>query len=227
VVDFSVVIPWRPDDGIRSEIFDWTMERYRSLFGDIEICLGDSLSEPFNRAASRNLAVEQSSSDLIVIADADTPPMLELADALLALSPAKPWAHPYDLYYSLTEQQTFDLLLTDPKDPLSHPRGDFEFVMRSWAGAICMRKDAYNLLGGYDERFTGWGYEDTAFSCAATIIFGNAHRVHGQAYHLWHGRPQSLTWEQPHIAANRALCGEYTLCSDKDSMLEYLRLRDI
>lgn len=227
-MDFSVAIPWRSDNGIRAEIFEWTMARYKALFSGVNICLGDSLEEPFNRAASRNIAVAKSHTDLIVLADADTPPMLEMMSALHAINSSTPWAYPYDLYYSLTKQPTSDLLSTDPKGPiLSVPlRSDFEFVMRSWAGAICMRRDAYNLLGGHDERFTGWGYEDTAFSHAAVTVLGEAARIHGRAYHLWHGRPLESTWEQSHIEANKALCDEYLGCHNRESMLEYISLRD-
>lgn len=228
MADFSVAIPWRADHGIRSKIFDWTVSRYRALFGDVEICLGDSLEEPFNRAASRNLAVAKSSHDIIVLADADTPPMPALTEAVRIVREGASWAYPYEWYHSLNEQQTGWVLASDPASPLSVPSGlgKCEFVMRSWAGAICISREAYNLVGGHDERFCSWGYEDTVFSVAATAILGAAERVSGPIHHLWHGRPLETTWEQPRITANKALCDEYERRSgNRQSMLEYVSSR--
>jgi hypothetical protein len=57
----------------------------------------------------------------------------------------------------------------------------------SWSCAIAIRRDAWDQLGGFDERFRGWGWEDMAFQSAACSLVGHE-RIEGDVFHLWHPR---------------------------------------
>lgn len=61
----------------------------------------------------------------------------------------------------------------------------------SWSCCIAIPRKAWDLLGGFDERFRGWGFEDMAFQSAACALAG-AERVEGDVFHLWHPRTPGL-----------------------------------
>lgn len=59
------------------------------------------------------------------------------------------------------------------------------------------RADLFEAVGGFDERFQGWGHEDYSFA-AACETFGGKDFVPGTSWHLWHPkmlRPSRLTRE--------------------------------
>jgi hypothetical protein len=41
-------------------------------------------------------------------------------------------------------------------------------------------------VGGFDEEFRGWGYEDTAFAAAAETFGVASIRMPGEVWHFWH-----------------------------------------
>ena len=50
-----------------------------------------------------------------------------------------------------------------------------------------LTKEAWHKSGGYDERYTGWGSEDSAFLWSlVTMNNKEIHRLDAVAYHLWH-----------------------------------------
>jgi hypothetical protein len=57
-----------------------------------------------------------------------------------------------------------------------------------WIGCFAIRRDSFDLLGGFDERFAGRKGQDVCFLHAATTLLGKQ-RIPGTAYHLWHPRP--------------------------------------
>ena len=81
-------------------------------------------------------------------------------------------------------------------------------------------------LGGWDERFIGWGGEDDALTYKvqrkriSTLELDEV-----PALHLWHPRPQAQTLGQPHYAANKAPLAGYRALPEAsfDRMLEVQR----
>jgi hypothetical protein len=53
---------------------------------------------------------------------------------------------------------------------------------RSPAGVVCIPREVWDRVGGYDPAFIMWGYEDAAFLRAA----GEYDRLEGPLYHYWH-----------------------------------------
>ena len=50
-----------------------------------------------------------------------------------------------------------------------------------------MRADLWRDVGGFDDRFHGWGGEDFALGCALRSLSGQyAHKLAGTLRHLWH-----------------------------------------
>jgi hypothetical protein len=52
-------------------------------------------------------------------------------------------------------------------------------------GCVVMSRATFNEVGGYDERFTGWGYEDLAFNIACEARWPSR-RTGWPLVHLWH-----------------------------------------
>ena len=82
-------------------------------------------------------------------------------------------------------------------------------------GSFVIHRQAFVALGGWDERFRGWGGEDDALSwriersrlsCTELDI--------APALHLWHARPREATFGQPHYAANQRLLDDYRNYAD-------------
>lgn len=209
----SVIIPWNDSsDRWRARSFDWVVERYRALLPDAEMNIGHS--EPFNRGAARNSAVEQSTGDVLLIADADMvlqPAALQLG--LQAIARGCAWVVLYQLgrYYNLTELESARIMAFAPDLEIREPQDAqrWDHKIDSWAGLLLVPREAFDKVGGYDEHFVGWGYEDNAFRAALDRKVGAHERVDGFALHLWHPAPDSDTFGHPDIATNRERARRY------------------
>lgn len=67
-------------------------------------------------------------------------------------------------------------------------RGMYETIWNdSVSCSISVSRKLWDAIGGMDELFVGWGFEDTAFRCAAeTVSDKQIIRVSSEAWHLWH-----------------------------------------
>jgi hypothetical protein len=55
----------------------------------------------------------------------------------------------------------------------------------SWSCCIVIPRAVWDDLGGFDERFRGWGFEDMALQSIVVGLYGHE-RIAGDVYHLWH-----------------------------------------
>ena len=111
----SVIVPFRGDDGRRSQIWEWISQRWVSVFPDWELCVADSFEEEFNRSEARNLAFAKSDGDVLVIADADSFVTTHTLLAAVEAVEANPdyWFIAHSQYQMLGEDIT-DWLLGQP-----------------------------------------------------------------------------------------------------------------
>lgn len=58
-----------------------------------------------------------------------------------------------------------------------------------------------------DERFDGWGFEDTAFASAVRTFLGPIQYHKGTVNHLWH--PSAVRTKSEQYLRNKDLCGRY------------------
>jgi hypothetical protein len=54
-------------------------------------------------------------------------------------------------------------------------------------GLLVVTRAAFDAVGGYDESYQGWGYEDSDMNLRLLRTVG-WDRLPGWAWHLWHGR---------------------------------------
>jgi hypothetical protein len=141
-------------------------------------------------AGSRNGGARvhlEAPGDVLVFNDADSivaPAQLEAAVEFAADGAGPVWC--FDLYCRLGERTTAELETW--RDALDAPVVETIFRSSS-AGAVAIRRDCFELVGGFDESY-GNACEDLDFArrCAARW---DPRRVEGELVHLWHERPDT------------------------------------
>lgn len=211
--DFSLLVPYKHDNyGPREDNWQYCW-RWWQNFGasvDLEICIGQDDSADFNRSKARNNAFQKSTKDLIVIADADTVvDSIVLGKGMQAVVEDKaPWYIPYKWYYNLSAEYS-EIIKDDESLRKPDPKEkdfSYEHKILSWAGILIMKREAYEAIGGYDERFERWGHEDLAFRVKLDAEWGKHQRPdEGGAYHFWHPINKGETFNSPSEKRNRAL----------------------
>lgn len=136
---------------------------------------------------ARNVAAAHSwEADVIVFNDADTvcpPDQIREAVRLATEQPGLVFA--YDLYVRLSETATsvyVDDLSLDPMEMSI----DATFTSSGSMGCVAISRECFDQVGGFDESYQGWGYEDLDFAHRCAALWPNR-RVSGPVYHLWHG----------------------------------------
>ncbi len=87
-------------------------------------------------------------------------------------------------------------------------------------GLFLMRRGTYEDLGGFDERFLGWGGEDDAMTSKLSRLVKCSGVARNQiAYHLWHERSRASRYFHPHYQQNLARTKWYAACDTQSLML--------
>lgn len=68
--DISIIIPYKESTDERSKIFEFVINRYKSLMPGAEICIGCN-EGVFNQAKSLNEAIKKSTRKYILLMDSD------------------------------------------------------------------------------------------------------------------------------------------------------------
>lgn len=168
----SVIVPWPVQDFPASEsprgramlkVFDHLNAGgfYPTLAG----------KRPWSPGAARNEGARITSGDVIVFNDADTlvPPdsiraAVELAQTVPGL------VYGYTLYVRLDREGKVERELWAPPS----------------MGSAAISRVCFEEVGGFDEAYEGWGYEDCDFAERCARLW-KTRRVDGPAEHLWHG----------------------------------------
>lgn len=223
----SVLIPYGQPDGEtgewRNRSFEWVRARWKYLCPGYEVIVAapDRHDDPgrFNRPQAINRAAARASGDVLIIADADTAfdegwP----ASAVDAVTRGgAPWVLPY-IYRKLDRDSTADLVR---KGPTAELTGTIEEQTEfSWSGLVVVSRVGFETVGGFDERFTGWGHDDIAFGLCAEALIGHHRRPGGQALHLWHPTPLEHNYGHATNGEQYALAQRYIAATDESAMRE-------
>lgn len=178
----TIVVPWRDTNPERAVACRAVCDALRVMLPGAALLLADSGHEPFNRSASRNLGIRHLPDDEIaVVCDADIlPDRQPLHDAIAAAQDGR-LHYPFTLCWYLDQDHTGRVLAgAEPQ------AGTAAAALHGAEGGVfVMLAGSWRRIGGMDEQFRGWGYEDNAFCAVASKTCG-AHRHRGVIYHLWH-----------------------------------------
>lgn len=191
----SFLIPFRDADGTRTPAMTWIVARWRSRYPDAEFILApDDGKEPFNKSMAVNSAFRQSTGEIIVILDADTwveDKFFSIAVQMVRDGKA-PWVIPAVTSWRLTREASDRIMMGDPSMPMSYGRGDIEQVSGVIGFCHVLPRSAFELVGGMDERFRGWGGEDGAFKMSLDTLWGTHTKLKSTLVSLWHDRPRDI-----------------------------------
>lgn len=212
-----VAVPWRASqDKDRSASLEHVIEHLYTVT-ERPVRLVDSGHAKFNRAASRNMAFDIARAEgheVVVVCDADT--IIEAAPLTEAISQAvgDDVVHfPFNRYRRLTRHSS--IVVMGGVDPRAVP-ADAESV-GGVGGCMVASPWGWARAGGMDDRFTGWGYEDSAFALAIESLIGPLARHEGCAHHLWHA--DEATIGSPSAAENALLFDRYECSDDMASLV--------
>lgn len=191
----EIIVPFYRGSVARSVAFGLTMRwlyETSALF-PVVVPVPMVVGGLFQKATTVNRAAERSTADILVFNDADTlggqQKTLEAVEMIL--DGEADWVYPYRVYRRLTKARTSYVI--ESQSPglawltsFEHPEG--EPLVDSPAQAVfAIRREAFLDLGGYDEGFRGWWYEDLDLLERLVVSDTKGERLDGDVIHLWHG----------------------------------------
>ena len=213
----SIIIPFRCLDSThpRMRNIQWLKKYWKSQLPAAELIIGEDpdTNVPFSKSVAINNGVREAKGDILVVVDADG--YLDIDSVLHCAKEIrdarklghKLWFVPYRLFHRLTESASQRLLASNPKKPLifSTPPGpedrfgNDDASTGHWYGAMIqiMPKEAFEIVGGWDPLFRGWGGEDHAAMRAMDTLYSSHKTLPGQVLHVWHpqiGNNGSTGW---------------------------------
>lgn len=225
----SILIPFSSTDPIRTHNFKWIVEYWKNELPEAEVIVGRSAGEVFCKGEALNNAVRKARGKVLVIMDADAyiggDIIDRCADRILEELDNHLWYVPYRHLYRLTDYATRLITNSNPERPIrlpSPPPDEYIENNRDKSkyghryGAMCMMfpREAFDILGCFDERFKGWGGEDVALLRALDTLYGKHKTTNNDILHLWHpfiGKDyKTRRWEGQHSGnVNNKLANEY------------------
>lgn len=212
----SVVVPLSPDGAERDRNWAWLKAHHQRHHPGWELVEHpDPGADGWSKGRATNAAVAAATGEVLVVTDADIlidHQVLDDAVGLVAGARAA-WVVPHGTVYRLTEARTVELIEGRlPPEPHDRFRRRRELDRRTYqgpagGGIVVLTRTAYELVGGIDERFIGWGGEDVSFARALHVFVGPYERLGAPLWHLWH-QPQRRPGGHA-SAASHALAGRY------------------
>lgn len=192
-----VLVPFRSDGGHRARLWEYLLEGYWQQFG-WPVFVGSHEGGRFNRSAAVNKAARSAGRwDVAVIADSDTwvPPGQLIQAVGLAVDSGR-------LVSALSGVIEFDQDCTEAMLSARFSEKTLSVgavrtdELATQSSMLVVGRRLWDDIGGFDEKFEGWGGEDNAFWRAATIVSGVPLRVPGFAFHLWHEPAATDTYKR-------------------------------
>ena len=216
----SALIPYKPDNGRRDFLWSFVQMRYREFLPEVELCVGFDDSELFCRAHALNEAAKQASGDVFITVDVDLVFDLGLIGRIIAVIDSHPWIIPFSRAYRLNQAATDRLIEAGLPETFEVAREDVEhdqIVLGAYMNV--MTRNAFETVGGLDERFKGYGFEDMALAMSLDTLCGPHYRMEGTIYHLWH--PWAEFYHK-NYEKSRHLHQRYEMASGKAELMKSL-----
>lgn len=197
-----ILVPWRPDGGHRDRLWAHCKALWQERH-DWPIFEGLHEDGPFNRSVAVNAAADAADVwDVALIIDSDVicaPDSVRSAVELAYKSDQMVVAH--DERIMLNQRGTEKVL-----SGFQGSWRDRQMIERVWLDsvscAIAVSKTLWELAGPFDERFVGWGREDTGFRISCEVETGPIVKVCGETFHLWHPVSPEASKSHPLRKAN-------------------------
>jgi glycosyltransferase involved in cell wall biosynthesis len=174
---------------------------------------------PFNKSWGFNVGARMARGAVLAFCDADLLVGDSLDEALDLCMRGYAVAKPYVRMIDLDAQESAAIregraaaASIDAARPGREAIGEHIVLC---GGLFAIRRDALVHVGGFDERFVGWGGEDDAMTIKVERARLSCVELDREvALHLHHPRPAAATFGHAHYAANRALLDNYARYDD-------------
>lgn len=199
----SLLVPFRTDNDRRAETWNWLEQYWRRELPGAEIIIGQDDSVPFCKTAAVNNAARHAGGDVFVILDADcyvAANVIEFCANEIRKEVKRGnrlWFIPYRSFYRLNDLASrhiissstgnpFQFFASGPKDHMLDSKKGIDRA--HWFGALIqiLPKEAFDITGGMDTRFNGWGGEDVAYMHAVDTLYVSHKTTSNGVIHLWH-----------------------------------------
>lgn len=200
----SVLIPYRGDGAQRDRLWAHCRKLWDAL--PVELVIGEESGiGPFSAAAAFNDAAHKATGDMYILYGADQIPDWDRIQWAVEQLTTHKWCALYANTAGYDETSTNAIL--NGASPNSVPLGA---SVPFCTAIIGIRADAWIP---YDERFTGWGVEDSAWRLALETLYGPTPEPTGTLRCLYHPPAPRDQFEQ-----NCALMGEYMEAANNGTM---------
>jgi len=233
VSDQAVVLVPRRADPERDRIWEW-VRRFWALQVGLPIFEGWHCEHegPFNRSAALNRAAESAGDwSAAVVIDADV-----ILDPRMVHGALERTATDGGPVLGYTERCHLAAAGTPRVLRLDPAHLDIRLTGRTWgrwvrgrlrnscSSCVAVTRGLWDGVGGFDEGFVGWGYEDIAFRVACETMSGvEMTKIAGALFHLWHTVSSGNQPSSPTMAANKVRCDRYLAARwDREAMATLL-----
>jgi predicted glycosyltransferase involved in capsule biosynthesis len=196
-MNLSIVTTYKSDGGLRDKHLAWTVSRYKKMFKNVEIIISEDKTsrkgswQDFCKSKYINLGVMKAKNDNILITDIDV--VLDKQAIVRGIKQLDKYCCilPYNVLYKLNYGTSERVLNESPKIELPKVNLDKQMkviiTQNKPQGIHLIRKSDFIKVGGYDERFIGWGSEDAVFQIACrTILEKEIGYMPYNSYHFKH-----------------------------------------
>lgn len=219
----GIVIPWREQPS-RIKPFEEVKKWYKENFPEAKMYFPDRKGEFWNPSGTRNDGMRMAESDgcdIIIFNDADTIPQIKPLREAIASAARDNFIHTaYTQFRLLGKNGTEEYFDGRMLEKCSHQK-----YLEGCFGINVCTPQAWWRVGGMDEKFLQWGYEDTCMNIAHKVINGRPFIKHdGIGFGLSHE-------EQPRSGDkfnnNKMLHEEYLETTSPRDMLKLVERKEL
>jgi hypothetical protein len=181
-VTVSILIPWRTDHGHRERLWTHLRPLWEAL--PYQLCVASDGAEdgqPFDYAAAANKAAAEATGAVFITWGADQFPDPAAIGSAAERATVWGWSRVFDRNGTYSPFATEQILAGADPQHLG-----VELIEPHCTGIIAVRRDIWHAVGGMDERFHGWGYEDAALRDRLIRDYGKPPVRSGMLMGLWH-----------------------------------------
>lgn len=203
----KVFIPYKADGGRRDRIADYTKTLFWEPNGFEVVYLAND-DEEFNISKARNLALNYD-EEILVFSDSDSIPDIRMLErAIETARQRNTMVFPFNTALELNKP-TSDWHLDNGVIPKGTRPIQAEHIRRRsdelQSSIYAIPRALFEKVGGFDEKFVGWGHEDLAFVKKLELYGHRAHHLPGSFNHIWHEKavpkemkvyPNAKRWQQ-------------------------------